>query len=143
MAHATSGKLILKTIANIVHGLDIPLYGQGQQIRDWNFVEDAAEGIFLILNSAMRNRIILLASMKFGMLYQMMLLSLVAEIADQHPELQRSSIALSRIDLAMIFDMLATLRRLSSSLVEIQRHHSKMAGKTLDWYLTHEYGIMY
>lgn len=42
-------KLVPKTISRILEGADIPIYGRGLQIRDWNFVEDAVSGIFKLI----------------------------------------------------------------------------------------------
>ena len=38
-------KLIPKTITNILEGKKIPVYGSGQNIRDWIYVEDHCRGI--------------------------------------------------------------------------------------------------
>ena len=38
-------KLIPKTIRNIIDGKKIPIYAQGQNIRDWIYVEDHCRGI--------------------------------------------------------------------------------------------------
>ena len=38
-------KLIPKTITNIMEGKKIPVYGQGQNIRDWIYVEDHCRAI--------------------------------------------------------------------------------------------------
>jgi len=42
-------KLIPLIILNAVEGLPLPLYGDGQQIRDWLFVEDHCEALLTIL----------------------------------------------------------------------------------------------
>ncbi|WP_374693384.1 dTDP-glucose 4,6-dehydratase [Acidithiobacillus sp. AMEEHan] len=42
-------KLIPLVILNILHGRPLPIYGDGQQVRDWLFVEDHCQGIALIL----------------------------------------------------------------------------------------------
>lgn len=44
-------KLIPLMILNAVNGRSLPVYGDGQQIRDWLFVEDHCEAIFTILQS--------------------------------------------------------------------------------------------
>jgi dTDP-glucose 4,6-dehydratase len=44
-------KLIPQTIINILLGKNIPIYGNGQQIRDWLHVDDHCRGIELILNN--------------------------------------------------------------------------------------------
>jgi dTDP-glucose 4,6-dehydratase len=43
-------KLIPLVITNILHNKALPIYGDGQQIRDWLYVEDHAYGIDLVLN---------------------------------------------------------------------------------------------
>ena len=43
-------KLIPKIITNCLLGNDIPIYGTGENIRDWIFVEDFCQAILLIIN---------------------------------------------------------------------------------------------
>lgn len=43
-------KLIPLVITNILHNKALPIYGDGQQIRDWLYVSDHAYGIDLVLN---------------------------------------------------------------------------------------------
>jgi len=42
-------KLIPQTILNAIMGKDIPIYGDGSQIRDWLFVDDHAEALFILV----------------------------------------------------------------------------------------------
>jgi len=42
-------KLIPLVIINILHGIALPVYGDGKNIRDWLYVEDHARGIELVL----------------------------------------------------------------------------------------------
>ncbi len=44
-------KLIPKVITNVLNNKDIPVYGNGEQIRDWIFVEDHISGILKVLES--------------------------------------------------------------------------------------------
>ncbi len=44
-------KLIPLCITNILHGIALPIYGDGMNIRDWLYVEDHARGIELILEN--------------------------------------------------------------------------------------------
>ncbi len=43
-------KLIPLIITNILYDKQLPIYGDGKQIRDWLYVEDHARGIELVLN---------------------------------------------------------------------------------------------
>ena len=42
-------KLIPLTILNAIKGKEIPIYGNGQQIRDWLYVDDHADALYQIL----------------------------------------------------------------------------------------------
>jgi dTDP-glucose 4,6-dehydratase len=42
-------KFIPLFVTNALDGLDLPLYGDGRQVRDWLFVEDHCSGIELVL----------------------------------------------------------------------------------------------
>tara|TARA_R110002110_G_scaffold205066_7_gene417119 strand:+ start:257100 stop:258155 length:1056 start_codon:yes stop_codon:yes gene_type:complete len=44
-------KLIPLCITNILRGLELPVYGDGSNIRDWLYVEDHCRGIELVLNA--------------------------------------------------------------------------------------------
>jgi len=45
-------KLIPLTILNALAGRALPIYGNGQQIRDWLYVEDHARALYLVATSA-------------------------------------------------------------------------------------------
>ncbi|QLB21629.1 dTDP-glucose 4,6-dehydratase [Vespertiliibacter pulmonis] len=42
-------KLIPLTILNALHGQYLPIYGRGEQIRDWLFVDDHVRALYLVL----------------------------------------------------------------------------------------------
>jgi dTDP-glucose 4,6-dehydratase len=44
-------KLIPLTIINILHGRDLPIYGDGRNVRDWLHVSDHCRGIDLVLSN--------------------------------------------------------------------------------------------
>lgn len=48
-------KLIPHVILNAIHGKEIPVYGNGQQIRDWLYVEDHAKALYLVITSRKLN----------------------------------------------------------------------------------------
>lgn len=50
-------KLVPKAIKCIMEGQKIPLYGQGQQIRDWTFVADNCTGIMTVLDKGAPNEV--------------------------------------------------------------------------------------
>jgi dTDP-glucose 4,6-dehydratase len=43
-------KLIPLAVTNLIEGKKVPVYGEGNQVRDWLYVEDHCEAIDLILN---------------------------------------------------------------------------------------------
>ncbi|MDB3916510.1 dTDP-glucose 4,6-dehydratase [Alphaproteobacteria bacterium] len=49
-------KLIPKVITNALSGSPIPIYGDGQQIRDWLFVQDHVEALHQIFFSGVKNQ---------------------------------------------------------------------------------------
>jgi dTDP-glucose 4,6-dehydratase len=49
-------KLIPVTILNALHGRPIPVYGNGENIRDWLYVEDHADALLLVLEKGQINR---------------------------------------------------------------------------------------
>ena len=48
-AYQHAEKLIPLMISNAVMGKPLPLYGDGRQIRDWLFVEDHVQALYLVL----------------------------------------------------------------------------------------------
>ena len=48
-AYQHAEKLIPLMISNAVMGKPLPIYGDGQQIRDWLFVEDHVQALYLVL----------------------------------------------------------------------------------------------
>lgn len=44
-------KLIPLFLINALHGRDLPIYGDGMQVRDWLYVEDHCRGIELVLQN--------------------------------------------------------------------------------------------
>ncbi len=49
-------KLIPKVILNALHGREIPVYGQGANVRDWLYVEDHADALLLAVQKGLPGR---------------------------------------------------------------------------------------
>jgi dTDP-glucose 4,6-dehydratase len=49
-------KLVPVAILNALHGRTIPVYGKGQNIRDWLYVEDHADALLLVLEKGQLGR---------------------------------------------------------------------------------------
>jgi dTDP-glucose 4,6-dehydratase len=49
-------KLIPVVILNALHGKPIPVYGRGENVRDWLYVEDHAEALLLVLEKGALGR---------------------------------------------------------------------------------------
>ena len=49
-------KLIPKVILNAIHGREIPIYGQGLNVRDWLYVEDHADALLLAVTQGKPGR---------------------------------------------------------------------------------------
>jgi dTDP-glucose 4,6-dehydratase len=49
-------KLIPKVILNALHGAEIPVYGQGENVRDWLYVEDHADALLLAVTKGVPGR---------------------------------------------------------------------------------------
>ncbi|MXO91349.1 dTDP-glucose 4,6-dehydratase [Pontixanthobacter aquaemixtae] len=49
-------KLIPVVILNAIHGRPIPIYGKGDNVRDWLYVEDHAEALLLVLQKGETGR---------------------------------------------------------------------------------------
>jgi dTDP-glucose 4,6-dehydratase len=47
--HQFPEKLIPLMVSNAMNGLPLPIYGDGQQVRDWLFVEDHCDAIWTVL----------------------------------------------------------------------------------------------
>jgi dTDP-glucose 4,6-dehydratase len=55
-SHHFPEKLIPLMINNILHGKPLPVYGKGENVRDWLFVEDHAKAIDLIFHNGVNGQ---------------------------------------------------------------------------------------
>jgi dTDP-glucose 4,6-dehydratase len=134
-------KLIPLVILNALDGKPLPVYGDGQQIRDWLYVEDHATGIWEVLR---RGRVG--ETYNIGGLNEKPNLDVVREICalldQKSPRADGKSYA---TQITFVADRPGHDRRYAIDCTKIQRElgwrprESFATGlaKTVDWYLTH------
>lgn len=74
-------KLIPLTIINILNGKEIPVYGDGKQIRDWIFVEDHCSGVETILRKGRVGEVYNLGGK--AEMYNIDLVHIICELCDK------------------------------------------------------------
>ncbi len=132
-------KLIPLMILNAQGGKPLPVYGDGQQIRDWLFVEDHCEAIHRILKDGRAGE-----TYNVGGGNQPANLTIVQEICDQLDELQPEGAPRRRL-IQFVSDRPGHDRRYAMNIEKIQRElhwaprHSLEEGLrlTIRWYLEH------
>lgn len=137
--HQFPEKLIPLMILNAIAGKPLPVYGDGQQIRDWLFVEDHCDAILAIL---LRGR--LGETYNIGGGNQPANLTIVKTICDLLDEL-RPSKSSYQAQIQFVADRPGHDRRYAMDVSKIQRElgweprHSLTDGlrATVDWFLAH------
>ncbi len=134
-------KLIPLIILNALEGKPLPVYGDGQQIRDWLYVEDHAAAIWLVLQ---RGRVG--ETYNIGGLNEQPNIEIVRQICTlldrKSPRADRKSYS---AQITHVADRPGHDRRYSIDCSKLQRElgwkprESFATGieKTVDWYLTH------
>jgi dTDP-glucose 4,6-dehydratase len=134
-------KLIPLIILNALNGLPLPIYGDGQQVRDWLFVEDHCEGIWRVVSDGIPGD-----TYNIGGNNQPANLTVVKTICDILDELQPASPNVPHASLIQhVTDRPGHDRRYAMNIQKIQRElgwqprQSLTSGllKTLQWYLDH------
>ena len=134
-------KLIPLMILNALELKRLPVYGDGQQIRDWLHVEDHCEAIHLVLTSGENG-----STFNIGGNNQPANLTIVKTICDILDELLPREDSASYHDLIQfVKDRLGHDRRYAMDSGKIERElgwhprHSLTEGlrDTVDWYLSH------
>jgi dTDP-glucose 4,6-dehydratase len=132
-------KLIPLMILNAQAGRSLPVYGDGQQIRDWLFVTDHCEAIHLILGSGRPGE-----TYNIGGGDQPANLTIVETICDMLDELQTTAQSVSHHELIrFVADRPGHDRRYAMDITKIQRElhwkprHALTQGLqvTVEWYL--------
>ena len=134
-------KLIPLVILNALEGKPLPIYGDGQQIRDWLFVEDHAAAIWLVLRRGQVGE-----TYNIGGLSEKPNIEIVQTICAlldrKSPRSDRQSYA---AQITYVTDRPGHDRRYAINCAKLQRElgwkpresFSTGLEKTVDWYLTH------
>ena len=134
-------KLIPLMILNALEGKPLPVYGDGQQIRDWLYVEDHCEAIWTVLNRSQPGE-----TYSIGGGNQPTNLSLVNSICDILDELRPASpFTPHRQSIQFVIDRPGHDRRYAMDITKIEHdlgwrpRHTLKDGllKTVEWYLSH------
>jgi len=132
-------KLIPLMILNAQTGKPLPVYGDGQQIRDWLFVEDHCEAIHTILTKGKPGE-----TYNIGGGNQPANLTIVETICDMLDEFQPKTNSHHEL-IRLVTDRPGHDRRYAMDIRKIQRElnwqprHSLTEGLrvTVEWYLSH------
>jgi dTDP-glucose 4,6-dehydratase len=132
-------KLIPLTILNALAGKPLPVYGDGQQIRDWLFVEDHCEAIQAILEQGAAGE-----TYNIGGGNQPANLIIVKTICDMLDELRPPAASYHEL-IQFVADRPGHDRRYAMDIGKIHRHlgweprHSLAVGLkvTVEWFLAH------
>lgn len=134
-------KLIPLVILNAMEGRPLPVYGDGQQIRDWLYVEDHCEAIWMVLRKGTLGE-----SYNIGGNNQPANLTVIRTICDILDEFRPSSPHVPHQNLiTFVTDRLGHDRRYAMDSGKISRElgwqprQSLTTGllKTVEWYLEH------
>ena len=132
-------KLIPSMILNALQGQSLPVYGDGQQIRDWLYVEDHCEAIHSILQSGVIGE-----TYNIGGGNQPVNLTVVRTLCEIMDELRPESPYVPHVSLIQhVTDRPGHDRRYAMDITKIssnlgwQPRHSLASGlmKTVQWYL--------
>ncbi len=135
-------KLIPLIILNALEGKPLPIYGDGQQIRDWLYVEDHCEAIWRILRHSQPGN-----SYNIGGKNQPTNLALVQRICSLLDELCPNSPYIPHAQLIQhVFDRPGHDRRYAMNTTKVENElgwhpcHSLEEGlrKTIRWYLDNQ-----
>ena len=132
-------KLIPLIVLNAIEKKPLPVYGDGQQIRDWLHVEDHCEAIYLVLKKGING-----SNYNIGGGNQPTNLSIVQMICDLVDEIQPGSQSCHDL-IQYVKDRPGHDRRYAMDSGKIQRElnwkprHSLESGlrETVEWYIYH------
>lgn len=134
-------KLIPLMINNILHSKELPVYGDGMNVRDWLWVEDHAEAIDLVFHKGIRGN-----TYNIGGNEESTNLDLVHLLCDQMDKALGRKIGRSRELIKFVKDRPGHDRRYAIDASKIKKDLGwepsiDLQGglrKTIDWYLNHQ-----
>lgn len=145
-------KLIPLVLTNILYDRPLPIYGDGQQIRDWLYVEDHARGIELILDKGVVGECYNIGGINEWA--NIDIVKLLCQLVDKafaddptllerFPDAKKASLGISSELITYVTDRPGHDRRYaidptkSRNELKYQPHESFETGiqKTVDWYL--------
>jgi dTDP-glucose 4,6-dehydratase len=130
-------KLIPLVILNAIKGLPLPIYGDGQNIRDWLYVEDHCDGIRAVLESGIPGQ-----TYNIGGMQEMTNIELVRQVCDILDQLKPAAMPYADL-ITFVKDRAGHDRRYAVDIAKIDRElgwrpRETFAGglrKTIEWYL--------
>jgi dTDP-glucose 4,6-dehydratase len=136
-------KLIPLMIRNAINGEQLPIYGDGQQIRDWLYVDDHATAIWLVLTKGRIGETYSVGG--FNERSNLEIVSQICVLLDlKYPRVDGKSYA---SQIAHVRDRLGHDRRYAINSAKIRREVGWMPKqsfdtglvKTLDWFLANRH----
>ncbi|MFN2236457.1 MAG: dTDP-glucose 4,6-dehydratase [Anaerolineales bacterium] len=132
-------KMIPLMITNAVEGLDLPIYGDGSQIRDWLYVEDHCRAVWLVLKDGRPGETYNIGG--DNQPTNISLVNLLCDLLDEY--LPRSSFSPHRNLIKYVKDRPGHDRRYAMDISKINQKLGWMPGytleeglkKTVEWYL--------
>lgn len=134
-------KLIPVVIQSIISRKAIPVYGDGMNVRDWLYVRDHVEALWLVLNQGREGE-----TYNIGGLNEMANLHLVQQICDLIDEMKPELGGGSRALISFVKDRPGHDRRYAIDASKIEKElgwkpsHTFESGirETVAWYLNHQ-----
>jgi dTDP-glucose 4,6-dehydratase len=134
-------KLIPLAINNILHMKPIPIYGKGENVRDWLYVEDHASAIDLIFHRGVRGRTYNIGGMNEWKNIDLvrMLCSIMDRKLGREPGTSEQLITFVKDRAGHDLRYAMDTSRISGELKWKPAHTFEQGlGKTVDWYLSNQ-----
>lgn len=134
-------KLIPLCINNILHGKELPIYGKGENVRDWLFVEDHARAIDNILHKGVNGE-----TYNIGGHNEWTNIDLIRLLCDKMDEKLDNEIGTSQKLITFVKDRAGHDLRYAIDATKIEKELGWVPSvtfeqgleKTIDWYMVNE-----